>query len=138
MLGGVILLETLVKIGLAFGMGKLVRRIVCLVNGRIGFALSLMQQFEEVSKLVEIIRHPQDHVARGPVAGDEAQAPIRGHAKADELVILKCFKMRSPGLSRTVRGQLDVEDRRASRVNGDQNGRMDGKNLIAEIKHQCL
>src|SRR2546428_7277539 len=103
-LGGVILLETLVKIGLAFGMGKLVRGIVCLVNGRIGFALQLMPQVEEVSKLVEIIRHPPDHVARGPVAGDEAQTPIRGHAKADELVLLTCFKMRSPGLSRTVRG----------------------------------
>ena len=61
-----------------------------------------MQQFEEVSKLVEIIRHPQDHAARGPVAGDEAQTPIRGHAKADELVILKRFEMCSPGLSRPI------------------------------------
>jgi hypothetical protein len=36
---------------------------------------------------VEIIRHPQGHVARGLVAGYEAKAPIRGHAKAEELVI---------------------------------------------------
>ena len=35
-------------------------------------------------------------------------------------------------------GQLDVEDRRASRINRDQNGRVDGENLIAEIKHPGL
>jgi len=51
---------------------------------------------------VEIIRYPQGHVARGLVASDEAQAPIRGHAKADEMVLRKGFKMLSPGLSRAI------------------------------------
>ena len=135
---GVILVETLRQIGLAFGPGKLVRRIVFFANGGIGFALQLVQHREEVAKLVEIIRHPQGHVARGPVAGHEAQAPIGGQAQADELVVLKRFKMRSPGVSRPIRRQLDVEDRRAARVNGHQNGRVDGKNLIAEIKHHFV
>src|SRR5712691_7385229 len=75
-MGGVILLETLLKIGLTFGTGKLVRRVVFLINGGVGFALQLMEQREEVSKLVEIIGHPQRHIARGLVAGHESQAPI--------------------------------------------------------------
>src|SRR5438445_9760992 len=93
-----------------------------------------MQHLKEVAKRVEIIRYPPGHVAPGPVAGHEAQAPIGGQAQADELVVLKRFKMRSPGVSRPIRRELDVEDRRAARVNGHQNGRVDGKNLIAEIK----
>ena len=97
-----ILLETLCQIGGAFGMVKLVRRVVFLINGRIGFALQLMLQREEVAKLVEILHHPQGPVARGPVAGHEAQAPIRGHAKAEEMVRLKRFKMPSPGVSRAI------------------------------------
>jgi len=36
---GVILVETLCQIGLAFGAGKLVRRVVFLTDGGIGFAL---------------------------------------------------------------------------------------------------
>ena len=52
--------------------------------------------------------------------------------------IVKLFKMRSPGLGRAIRSQLDVEDGRALRVNGDQNGNVAGKNLIAEIKHNGL
>ena len=52
--------------------GELARRIVFLVNGRLGFAFHLMPHLKEVAKLMEIIRHPQGHVARGPVAGHEA------------------------------------------------------------------
>jgi hypothetical protein len=37
-----ILLETLFQSGRAFGMGKLVRRIVFLTNGRLGFAFQLV------------------------------------------------------------------------------------------------
>jgi hypothetical protein len=80
-------------------MGKLLRRIGFFNNGGIGFALQLMQHLEEVAKLVEIICHPQGHVARGLVAGHKAQAPIRGHAQATELVLRKRIKMCSPGLS---------------------------------------
>ena len=114
---GVILVETLRQIGLAFGPGKLVRRVVFLANGGIGFALQLVQHREEVAKLVEIIRHPQGHVARGLVAGDQAKPPIRGHAQADELVLLKRCEMGAPGVSRPIGGQLDVEDCRAACVN---------------------
>ena len=101
-MGGVIVLQTLLKIGLAFGVRKRPCRVVFLVNGRIGFALQLMQQLEEVSKLVEIIRHPQGHIAGGLVTGHESRAPIRGHAKAEELMILKRFEMCFPGLSRAI------------------------------------
>ena len=95
------------------------RRVVFFANGGIGFALQLMQHLEEVAKLVEIIRHPQGHVARGLVAGYQAKPPIRGHAKAEELVLLKRVKMGSPGVSRPIGGQLDVEDCRAACVNSD-------------------
>jgi len=108
-----LLLETLCQSGLAFGTGKLARRLVFRVNGRLGFAFHLMQHLKEVAKLREIIRHPQGHVARGPVASHQAQAAIGGHAKAEAMVLLKRCNMRSPGVSRALRGQLDVEDRRA-------------------------
>ena len=75
-LGGVILVETLRQGGVACGTGTLLRRLVGLVNGRIGFALSLMQHLEEVTKLLEIIRSPQGHVARGLVAGHDSLAAI--------------------------------------------------------------
>jgi hypothetical protein len=42
------------------------------------------------------------YVTRGLVASHESQASIRGHAKADEMVILKRFKMRSPSVSRPI------------------------------------
>ena len=128
-----ILVAPLFQIGRAFGTGKLVRRIVFLANGRIGVAFPLMQQREEVAKLVAIISNPQRPVARGVRAGHEAEATIRGHAKAGEMVLLKRFKRRSPCVSRTIRSQLNGEDRRASRVNGDHNGRVDGTNRIAQI-----
>src|SRR5262249_20927274 len=101
-MGRVIVLETLVQIGLAFGVSKRLCRVVFLVNGGIGFALQLMQHVEEVTKLVEIIRHPQGHVTGGLVTGYESRAPIRGHAKANEMVILKGFEMRPPCLSRAI------------------------------------
>src|SRR5262245_11435967 len=99
---GVILVETLGQIGLAFGTSKLLRRVVFLTNGGIGCALPWMPPLEEVTKLVEIIRHPQGPVARGLVAGYQAQPPIRGHAKAEELVLLKRFAMGAPGVSRPI------------------------------------
>ena len=73
---GFILLETFVKIGLAFGVGKRPCRLVLLVNRGLGFALQLRQHLEEVAKLVEIIRHPQGYIAGGSVAGHESRSPI--------------------------------------------------------------
>jgi hypothetical protein len=99
---GFMVLETLVKIGLAFGTVKLLCCVVFLVHGRIGFAFSLMQHREEGAQRVEILRPPQGHVAGGVRAGHEAQPPIRGQAKAEEMVVLKRFKMRLPGVSRTI------------------------------------
>ena len=66
----------LVKMGLAFGVGKRPGRVVFLVHGGIGFALQLMPHREEVSHLVDIIRHPHGHVAGGLVPGHESRAPI--------------------------------------------------------------
>jgi len=77
---GVIVVQALVEMRLACGTRKLLHGVVCLLNGRIGLAFHSMQDLKEVAKRVEIIRHPQGHVARGLVAGHEAQAPIRGQA----------------------------------------------------------
>ena len=96
---GVILVETLCQMRLACGAGKLVRCVVFLANGGLGFALPWGQHLAEVATLVAIIRHPQGHGARGLVAGDEAKAPIRGHAKAEDLVSRQRFDMCSPGVS---------------------------------------
>ena len=54
------------------------------------------------------------------------------------MVLLKCGKMRSPGLSRAIWSQFNVEDRGAVRINRDQNGLVEGENLITEIKHPGL
>ena len=48
---GVIRLETLGQIGLVFGTGKFVRRVVFFAHGGIGFALQLVQHLEEIAKL---------------------------------------------------------------------------------------
>ena len=84
------------------------------------------------------ITHPSRVWARRVIARHEAQAPIGGHADAVEEVIAEVVKMGLPGLSRTIRSQLNFEDRRTLSVNGDQDGSADGKNLIAEIKHHFL
>lgn len=76
----VIVMQALAKIRLACGTRKLLHGLVCLLNGGIGLAFHAMQDCKEVAKLVEILRHPQGHVARGLVAGHEAQAPIGGQA----------------------------------------------------------
>jgi hypothetical protein len=135
---GVVLVQPFLKIVLASGIGKPPGCLLCLVDGGIGCALPLIAHREEVAIRVDIIRHPQGHVAGGLVAGHDALAPVRGHAKAEARRLLKGFEMGPPGLRRAIRGQLDVEKRRALRVNGDQNGRVDGENCIAERKPQLL
>jgi hypothetical protein len=47
-------------------------------------------------------------------------------------------KMPLPGLGRAIGSQLDFEDGGTLRINRDQDGGPDGKNLIAEIKHHFL
>src|SRR5918994_7224994 len=44
-------------------------------------------------------------------------------------------KMPLPGLGRAIGSQLDFENGGTLRINCDQDGGSDGKNLIAEIKH---
>jgi len=50
-------------------------------------------------------------------------------------MIVERFKMGFPGRGRSVGGQLDAEHRGTLRLNRDQNGGVDGENLIAEVKH---
>src|ERR1700693_3787696 len=103
-LGGLcILLETLVKSGVAFGMLPLLSGLVFFANGAVGFSLQLMQHVEEVSKRMEIITHPQRLVARCLIACDHPLAAIGGHADAVEAVILQRGKLGTPGLGRPVR-----------------------------------
>src|SRR3989441_3112813 len=51
------------------------------------------------------------------------------------MMIVERFKMGFPGRGRSVGGQLDAENRGTLRLNRDQNGGVDGENLIAEVKH---
>ena len=137
MVGPCIVLETRVQIGLAFSIVERVRGLVLLGNGRIGFALQLAAPVKEGLKLMKSVTHPSRVLASRLIAGNEANAPIRGHADAVEAVLPEVFKMGFPGLGRAIRGQLDFEDGRTLRLNRDQDGLMAGKNLIAEIKHHC-
>lgn len=99
---GVLLVETLGQHGLAGGTGTLVRRVVCFGHGGRGGALPWVQHLAEVAQRVAIIRPPPGHVARGLGAGDEATAPIRGHAKAEARVIRTRFARGFPGVSRPI------------------------------------
>ena len=94
-----------------------------------------MQHVEEVLKLTARVTPPQGLFASGSIARHQAKAAIGGHAEAVKEVSVKLFKMRFPGLGGAIRRQFAVEAGRALRVNGDQNGGVAGKNLIAEIKH---
>src|SRR5713101_7664381 len=134
----VVLLETLVKSGRAFGTLPFVRGVVFLAKGARGFSLQLMQPIEEVAKLMEIITHPQRLLARRLIACDHSLAAIGGHAKAVETVIVKLGTMVAPGLGRTIRSQLNVEDGGTLRLDRDSNGRLEGKNFIAEIHDDLL
>src|SRR3981081_459476 len=112
------------QMGLAFGVVECVHGLVFLGNGRIGFALELAAPVKEVLKLMKPITHPARVLARRLIAGNEANATIRGHADAVEAMLPEVFKMGLPGLSRAIRGQLDFEDGRTLRLNRDQDGLM--------------
>src|SRR5256885_14131439 len=105
----IIALETLVEMGLAFGVVDGGRGLGLFGNGGIGFALQLLASVTEVLKLMEPITHPARVWTSRLIAGHEANA--------------------------TIRGQLDFEDGRTLRLNRVQDRLMAGKNLIAEIKH---
>jgi hypothetical protein len=84
--GVFIVLETLVQMGLAFGVVECVRGFVLLGNGRIGFALQLAAPVKEVAKLMKPITHPARVLARRVIARHKAKAPIGGHADAVEVM----------------------------------------------------
>src|SRR3989454_12439499 len=93
-----VLVETLVQIRLAFRMSEFLCGFVFLPNGRIGFSLQLMQQGEEVLKLVEIVTHSQGFFTSGVIACHQAHTAIGGHAEAVKEVSVQRSKMRSPSL----------------------------------------
>ena len=83
--------QTLLESGLAFGTRKLLYGGVFFANGGIGFAFQLMEHLTEVTKLVEIIRHPQGQRTQ-PSNRQRGPAPDPSQAKAEEMVVLKRFK----------------------------------------------
>ena len=85
--GPLIVLETLVQIGLTFGVVERVRGLILLGNGRIGFALQLAAPVKEVLKLMKPITHPSRVLARRLLARHEAKAPIGGPADAVESML---------------------------------------------------
>jgi hypothetical protein len=99
-----IVLETLVQIGRAFGVVECVRGFVLLGNGRIGFALQLAAPVKEGLKLMKPITDPSRVLARRVRARHEAKAPIGGHADAVEAMSTQVVKMGFPGLGRAIRG----------------------------------
>jgi len=136
-MGVFIMLETLVEMGLTFGVVEGLHGFVLLGNGRIGFALQLAAPVKEVLKLMKSITHPPRVLARRLIARHEATATIGGHANALEAVMAKVFKMGFPSLGRALRGQLYFQDSCTVRLDCDQDRLMAGKNLIAQIKHYC-
>src|SRR5439155_25878562 len=86
-MGAFIVLETLVQMGLTFGVVECFRGLVLLGNGRIGCALQLAAPVKEVSKLMKPITYPARVLARPLIARHEATATIGGHADAVEAMI---------------------------------------------------
>jgi len=136
--GVFIVLETLVQMGLAFGVVACLHGLILLGNGRIGCALQLVAPLKEVLKCMEPITHPSRILARRVRARHEAHATVGGHADAVEAVSTQVFKMGFPGFGRAIRGQLHFQDGRTLCLNRNQDGLMAGKNLIAEIKHHLV
>src|SRR5215510_15101151 len=110
MMGVCIVLETLVKMGLACGVVECLRRLVLLRKGRLGFALQLAAPVKEVSKLMQPITHPARVLARRMIARHETTAPSGGHADAVAAVLTEVVKMGWPGLGRALRNQLSFQD----------------------------
>src|SRR5215471_3692319 len=133
-----ILLQALLEIGLAFGVREFLSRFDLLTNSSIGFSLELVAAVKQVLKLMELITHPEALLARRSIASGQTNPPIRGHADTVKAVSAKVCKMSLPSLGRAIGSQLDFEDGRTMRLNRDQDGASDGKNLIAEINHHGL
>jgi len=66
---------------------------------------------------------------------DGISAWLLGFIALRELLRLERGKMGFPGRGRAVGGQLDAENRGTVRRNRDEDGGLEGKNLIAEVKH---
>ncbi len=138
MMGVFIVLETLVEMGRACGVGACGHGLGLLGNGRIGCALQLAAPVKEVPKRLKPITHPTRVLARRMRARHEATSPIGGHADAVEVGLTEGCTMGWPGLGRALRGQLSFQDGRTLRLNRDQDRLMAGKNLVAEIQHHCV
>jgi hypothetical protein len=136
--GSLILVKTLVQIGFAFGVGEGLSGFELLANGALGFAFELVAAVKQVLKLMKLVTHPKSILTSGLVASLQAHPPIGGHAKTVKAMGSEVVKMRFPRLGRAIGSQLDLEDGGALRINRDQDGGSDGKNLIAEIKHHFL
>ena len=88
LVGVFIVLETLVQMGLAFGVVEGLCGFILLGNGRIGFALQLAAPVKEVLKFMKPITHPARVLASRVITRHEAKAPIGGHADAVEVVLV--------------------------------------------------
>ena len=136
--GVFIVLETLVQMGLAFGVVECFHGLILLGNSRLGFALKLVAPLNEVLKFMEPITHPSRILARRVIARHEAHSTVGGHADAVEAVSTQVVQMGFPGFGRAIRGQLNFQDGRTLCLNRNQDGLMAGKNFIAEIKHHLV
>src|SRR5918994_4675645 len=124
--------------GLAFGLSECLRCFDFLANGAIGFAFEVVAAVKEVLKLMELITHPKPVLASRLVASFEADAPVGGHPQTVKAMRPELLKLRFPSLGGAIGSQLDFEDGGTLRINRDQDGGSEGKNLIAEIKHHFL
>ena len=87
---------------------------------------------------MKVVSHPEGFRARLSVARHQAKAAIGGHATAVEVMVLERVTMGFPRRGRAIGRQFDVEHGGTVRLNRDHNGRVDGKNLIAEVEHHGL
>jgi hypothetical protein len=98
MMGVFIGVETLVEMGLAFGVVECVRRLVLLRQSRIGFTRQWAAPVKEVSTRMQPSTPPARVWARRMLARHEAASPSGGHADAVEVVLTEIVNMGLPGL----------------------------------------
>lgn|SRR5512134_839849 len=138
LVGLVILLQTLLQIGLAFGVGEFRRRFDLFTYGAIGFSLEVVAAGKEGLKRMKLLTPPAARLASRALAGSQAAPPIGGPADTVKAVRAEVVKLSLPSLGRAMRRQFDFEDSRTLRLNRHQEGALGGKHLRAEIKHHGL
>jgi hypothetical protein len=100
--GSFILLQTLLQIGFAFGVGKFLSGFILSRYSTIGLALKLVTTVIQVLKLVELITHPKPILASSLVASFETDTSVRGHAKTLKAMGPELFKIVFPGRGRAI------------------------------------